>query len=173
MLLRVRAFTAASILCLLVLALPGCAAPEPAVAPTEAAPTAAATLSPTLPPTRPKTEPPMTTLPPTEAPVTEPPETLPTETQYAGLTFLSWSESVAPGGYGTATIQGHPNTEYAITVYYKSGPSKAKGLTPQTSGEDGIVTWQWKIGSSTSAGSFKITVTGGGETQTVSFTVTG
>ena len=49
----------------------------------------------------------------------------------------------------TITIQGKPNTEYDLDVYYKSGKSKAKGLEEKTSDSNGIVSWTFKIGGKT------------------------
>jgi len=55
--------------------------------------------------------------------------------------------------------QDHPGSGLHITVKYKSGPSHAAGLDPQTAGDDGTVTWSWKVGSSTTPGTWSIVVT--------------
>lgn len=130
--------------------------------------TLAATTEPTTFPTESSTQP--TTVPTTQ-PETEPTEAEPVETEYTGLTITDWSQTVSPGDTGFVTIQGKPGVTYTITVTYKSGPSKAKGLDPQAADDQGQVTWNWKIGSKTSSGTFSITVSGGGETQKVSFQV--
>lgn len=130
--------------------------------------TLAETTEPTTLPTESTTQP--TTVPTTQ-PETEPTEAELVETEYSGLTITDWSQTVSPGDTGFVTIQGKPGVTYTITVTYKSGPSKAKGLDPQAADDRGTVTWNWKIGSKTSAGTFSITVSGGGETRKVTFQV--
>lgn len=93
---------------------------------TQEVPTMAWTMAPTTQP--PTTEP--TTLP-TTAPTTEPTTVPTTEPAYGGLTVTDWSQSVKPGDTGYVEIQGKPGVRYSITVYYKSGASKAKGLDPK------------------------------------------
>lgn len=161
---------------ILALVLSGCARensnstlPEtPQSLPTTSAPETEPTTLPTEPTTLPTTQP--ATVPTTQ-PETEPTETEPVETEYTGLTVADWSQTVTPGDTGFVTIQGKPGVTYTITVTYKSGPSKAKGLEPKTADEAGTVTWQWKIGSKTSSGTFTITVSGGRERESVSFRV--
>lgn len=70
----------------------------------------------------------------------------------------------------TLSIQGKPNTEYRITVYYLSGPSKANGLNATKSDKKGKVTWSWKVGARTSEGEHRIVISGGGEKIETSFT---
>lgn len=170
---RILAFVLAS------LVLTGCASLRRQTALPETAqevPTTAWTMAPTTEPaTIPTTQPPTTepTTLPTTAPTTEPTTVPTTEPVYEGLTVTDWSQSVKPGDTGYAEIQGKPGVRYSITVYYKSGASKAKGLDPQTADDTGTAAWHWKVGSKTSPGTFRITITGGGETQTVSFTVLG
>jgi hypothetical protein len=113
---------------------------------------------------------------PSEPPATEPTDpaipTKPSEPEYDGLQILSWPETIGRNETGTVKIKGKANTEYKITVYYKSGPSSASGLEAKTSDADGYVSWSWKIGGRTSPGTFKIVLEGGGEKATVEFTVT-
>lgn len=107
---------------------------------------------------------------------TEPPETQPEEETQAPsqeeIRVLAWPETVGQNETATVTIQGLPNTTYSITVHYKSGPSAAEGLEDKTSDNSGQVSWSWKVGGRTSPGTFSITVSGGGETLTLPFTVT-
>lgn len=107
---------------------------------------------------------------------TEPPETQPEEETQApsqeGIQVLAWPETVGRNETATVTIQGLPNTNYSITVNYKSGPSSAEGLEDKTSDGSGQVSWSWKVGGRTSPGTFHITVSGGGETLTLPFTIT-
>ena len=149
---------------------------EPSAKPTEAItqptemptqPTEAPT-QPTEAPTQPTEVPTQPTEPPTQP--TEPP-TQPTEQQATVLQIVTWPEEISGGEAGTVTIQGKPNTAYSIEVYYKSGPSSAKGLEEKVSDAEGFVTWTWKVSKNTKPGDFKIVVTGGGETVEVPFSV--
>lgn len=107
---------------------------------------------------------------------TQPPESQPAgETQapsQEGIQVLAWPETVGQNETATVTIQGLPDTNYSITVNYKSGPSSAEGLEDKTSDGSGQVSWSWKVGGRTSPGTFHITVSGGGETITLPFTIT-
>ena len=83
---------------------------------------------------------------------------------------------VQPGTVGrnqkaTVAIIGQAGVTYDIDVYYKSGESSAKGLEDKTADEDGYVSWTWKVGASTAAGTYRIVISGAGETQTIYFTV--
>ncbi|MGN0999155.1 MAG: hypothetical protein ACI4PO_06345 [Faecousia sp.] len=151
---------------------PSASVPSTMEDPSEAAPTET-TVPATAPSetTPPATEPPETTTPATEPPEATAPATEPSTVESSGIVFLSWPETTARNQDATVTIQGAPNTTYSITVRYKSGPSTAKGLEDQVSDADGIVSWTWHIGGRTSAGTFTITVSGGGESETVNFTI--
>lgn len=87
------------------------------------------------------------------------------------LCVISWSETVGRNETASVTIQGKPGVEYDIDVHYKSGVSTAKGLENQIADADGKVTWTWKIGNRTAAGTYEIIITGGGETVTIEFAV--
>lgn len=131
----------------------------PATVPSATVPPTSATVSPTTVPT---TVPPITSIATT--PVT-------TEPLVSGILFIKWPETVSRNETAEVTIQGKPETEYTITVYYKSGPSSAKGLEAKTSDSSGRVSWFWKVGGKTSPGTFRIVVSGGGTQNTVHFTV--
>lgn len=107
----------------------------------------------------------------TEPAVTETTQPTQTEATEQVLVIVQWPQSIHRNEEGTVTIQGKPNTTYSIKVYYKSGPSTAKGLEDKTSDADGFVTWTWKVSSRTSYGDFKIVVIGGGETAEVAYSV--
>lgn len=145
---------------------------EPATQPAAQATTEPATQPTTQPPTEPATQP--TTQPPKEPatqPTTQPPTEPATQPANEGITFVSWPQTISRNETGTVTIKGKPNTSYTITVYYKSGPSTADGLEAKTSDGNGYVTWNWKIGGRTSFGTFKIVVSGGGDSQSVTFSI--
>jgi micrococcal nuclease len=71
---------------------------------------------------------------------------------------VSLSSPVVPFDDATIRIQTSPGAECAITVLYKSGPSKAKGLFPQTADGRGRITWRWRVGSNTTPGRWPIVV---------------
>ncbi|SHI13688.1 hypothetical protein SAMN02745823_02719 [Sporobacter termitidis DSM 10068] len=90
----------------------------------------------------------------------------------ASIELVNLTSPVKHGTNATITIKGQPNTDYDITVYYKSGPSTASGLTEKTSNSSGKVSWTWKVGTRTTPGTWTITISGGGQSETFDFTVT-
>lgn len=81
------------------------------------------------------------------------------------MTSLVYNNNMA-----SLTIQGKPNTEYSIFVYYSSGTSEADGLERKTSDSNGYVTWEWKVGPRTKAGSHRIVISDASDSLTVYFT---
>lgn len=81
----------------------------------------------------------------------------------AGLAVLSPPGSVARRSTASVTIQAPPGANCSITVRYKSGPSKAKGLDPRQAGPDGRVTWVWTVGSNTTPGDWPVIIRCGEE----------
>jgi hypothetical protein len=92
------------------------------------------------------------------------------------LTVESLTSPISRGSTASLTIKTAPGAQCTITVLYKSGPSSSAGLGPQTAGADAMVTWSWKVSSSTTPGTWSITVTaesgGGSNSLTISFQVT-
>lgn len=74
------------------------------------------------------------------------------------VSVVSLSSPVAPFTDATMQIQTTPGAACTITVLYKSGPSRAKGLFPQTADSRGRVTWRWRVGSNTTPGRWPIVV---------------
>ncbi len=72
--------------------------------------------------------------------------------------FLNAPLTVPRGAYGTLKVKTSPKTLCTIEVDYKSGPSKAAGLGAKTSDSAGNVSWTWKVGATTTRGSWPITV---------------
>ncbi|MCL2704459.1 MAG: hypothetical protein FWE91_12790 [Defluviitaleaceae bacterium] len=60
-------------------------------------------------------------------------------------------------------IYGRPGETYSITVLYKSGESRAAGVSGEnklkTAGEDGRVSWNWRVGTNTTPGIHWIIIT--------------
>lgn len=107
---------------------------------------------------------------PTEISTQSPTEThteIPTETptekpvEKYEIQLKSITSPVSRGQKATVEIIGKPNTKYTISVYYSSGPSEAKGLEPTVSDGDGLVSWTWTVGPSTSTGAKRIVVSDG------------
>lgn len=74
------------------------------------------------------------------------------------ISVVSLSSPVAPFTDATLQVQTTPGANCTITVLYKSGPSKAKGLHPQAADGKGRITWRWRVGSNTTPGRWAIVV---------------
>lgn len=88
------------------------------------------------------------------------------------ITVTSYTNSVSPGAYAFVEMQGLPNTEYNITVYYSSGESETEGLENKVSDENGYIRWEWKVGAKTKAGTYSIIISGNNQKTETQFTVT-
>ena len=128
------------------------------------------------------TEEPTTEEPTTEEPTTEKPTEKPTEKLVekhenkssqaeTTLEFTNVTSSVSAGSFASVSIHGAPNTTYSITVVYNSGISTASGLEDVTSDSNGNASWSWKVGTRTKSGTYPITVSGGGQSESTSFSV--
>ncbi|MFZ2741945.1 MAG: hypothetical protein WAX83_03530, partial [Ruminococcus bromii] len=87
------------------------------------------------------------------------------------LEFTNVTSSVSAGSFASVSIHGAPNTTYSITVVYNSGISTASGLEDVTSDSNGNASWSWKVGTRTKSGTYPITVSGGGQSESTSFSV--
>ncbi len=76
-----------------------------------------------------------------------------------GIEVMSLTSPINAGAYATLTIRTAPGAACTITVYYKSGASEAAGLGPQNADGNGTATWQWKVGTRTTPGTWRIVVT--------------
>lgn len=74
------------------------------------------------------------------------------------VALVSITSPVNHGNPATIAIKTAPGAACRITVSYKSGPSRAKGLTPKTSNSQGMVTWTWLVGSRTTPGTWPVSV---------------
>lgn len=109
------------------------------------------------------------TMPP--APVkTDPPKTEPSISDK--IILISFNSMFKRNEDASITIQGKPNTEYTIKVYYSSGASKAEGLENKTSDSNGLVSWTWHVGGKTNLGDNKrLVISGGNEKFETNFSV--
>jgi len=73
--------------------------------------------------------------------------------------LVSLTSPVSPGNPASITIKTVPSAQCRIRVQYLPGPSKAKGLIPQTADSEGQVTWTWRVGAQTTPGTWPIFVT--------------
>ena len=80
------------------------------------------------------------------------------------IQLMSITSPISKNKTATVEIMGAPNTEYSISVFYATGKSTAKGLESKISSGAGNVSWSWKIGASLKPGSYKIIISGGGDT---------
>jgi hypothetical protein len=62
------------------------------------------------------------------------------------------------GAYATLTVAVSPVRTCSITVYYRSGPSRAAGLYPKRGSR---ISWTWKVGTRTTPGRWPIIVSCG------------
>ncbi len=90
------------------------------------------------------------------SPVSATPEKL--ESDSADIKITSKPGKVANNDYASLTIQGKPNTEYTLKVYYTSKVSSAKGTGKMKSDAKGVCKWTWKVGASTKAGKHRIDI---------------
>lgn len=97
---------------------------------------------------------------------------MPPEVPASSIILLSVTETVKRGSEASLTIRGKPGVTYSIQVFYATTESTAKGLEPKIADENGFVTWRWRVGSRTKAGSHKIQISGDGDVLTLSFTTT-
>lgn len=91
------------------------------------------------------------------------------------LEILYVTSPVGRGQYANLQARTLPGATCTITVYYKSGPSRASGLYSKIADSEGLVSWSWRVGTRTTPGTWRIVVTAtkGGQTvtQTTFFTV--
>ncbi len=90
-----------------------------------------------------------------------------------GIAITSVTSPVALGGMATLTAQTSAGASCSIVYKHPSGKvSTAPGLTPQTAGSDGTVSWTWLISAGTRpAGTGTATVTCNGASAQTSLVI--
>lgn len=83
------------------------------------------------------------------------------------LSVISSTLTVSRRSYASVTVKAKPGARGTIAVDYKSGPSHAKGLDAQTANSQGLITWRWEIGSSTTVGTWPVHISANGKTITL------
>jgi hypothetical protein len=77
-----------------------------------------------------------------------------------GIVIVSIEPSpLRPGRKAKLTAIGEPNTKLTLTVWYKSGRSRAKNLGEKMTDEHGIVSWEWHVSGNTTPGTWELEVT--------------
>jgi len=77
-----------------------------------------------------------------------------------GIVIVSIEPSpLRPGRKAKLTAMGKPNAKLNLTVWYKSGKSKAKHLGEKMTDEHGVVTWEWHVSGNTTPGVWELEVT--------------
>jgi len=95
----------------------------------------------------------------------------PSPAAVSDVTIVSVTSPVDKGATASLTASAAPGAACNITVYYKSGPSKASGLEPKTTDASGRVSWQWRVGVNTTPGTWRIVVKCGDKSAETTFTV--
>jgi hypothetical protein len=108
---------------------------------------------------------------PSPSPKPTPPRSSPVPIR-TPITFVNGPLTAAPNQIVTLYVKTAKKTYCTIEVDYSSGASTAQGLTPKTSDASGNVSWTWKVGGSTKAGTWPITVSCGNSSAKTSIRVT-
>lgn len=95
---------------------------------------------------------------------------MPSETKNP-ITLVNFTDKRKGGQNATITIKGSPNTQYKISVMYKSGASTAKGMEEKVSDQNGNVSWTWKIGTNTEKGSYRVIISDGTNKEEYTLTI--
>lgn len=105
------------------------------------------------------------------APVAPAPGTAPAPVPAEGATVIKEPGTVAAGGNATVSVRTAPGATCSITVTYKSGPSKAQGLSPKRADATGAASWSWVVGRNTTPGTWPVTINCEGRSLETAVTV--
>ncbi len=83
----------------------------------------------------------------------------------AKLEIISSPTVLKRGETATVAVKGEPNRLCSIAVHLSSGVSKAKGLEPRETDENGFAAWTWQISPQIKPGEYRITVTCGDQSE--------
>lgn len=79
--------------------------------------------------------------------------------QLLEVKLVSLTSPVMAGASARLTVETVAGADCRISVRYRSGLSKARGLDPKAADAQGRVTWTWLVGTRTSPGAWPVTVT--------------
>jgi hypothetical protein len=74
---------------------------------------------------------------------------------FGAVRRISFTSSVSPNESAALVVAVSPRARCTIKVVYDTTVSHAQGLGPKTGTR---ITWRWKVGSATHAGSWPVTV---------------
>lgn len=78
-----------------------------------------------------------------------------TSSATASIKRVAFTAIVSPNDYARLEVSVRPRARCTIKVVYDTTVSHAKGLGPK---KGGSIVWRWKVGSSTHAGRWPVTV---------------
>ncbi|MBE7680944.1 TadE/TadG family type IV pilus assembly protein [Paenibacillus sp. P13VS] len=88
------------------------------------------------------------------------------------ITVLSKPEPAYIGNNATIKVQVEPGATANLTIFYKSGESTAKHIGWATADENGVIEWNWFVGTRTTEGTWTFVVeTADGSKTTTEFNV--
>ncbi|WJH30825.1 pilus assembly protein [Paenibacillus sp. CC-CFT742] len=88
------------------------------------------------------------------------------------ITVLSKPEPAYIGNNATIKVQVEPGATANLTIFYKSGESTAKHIGWATADENGLIEWNWFVGTRTTEGTWTFVVeTADGSKTTTEFNV--
>lgn len=93
------------------------------------------------------------------------------ETLSSNIDIISVTSPIQTKQVATLKARVTPGATASIIVKYKGGASSAAGLESKQADDEGIVSWSWKVGASTVAGTWSVTVTSNGDEVTTDFVV--
>ncbi len=79
------------------------------------------------------------------------------------LKIINAVSAVKHGGTGVITIQGIPNTLYNIKTSYNLKNKIVSVIQWRTTDRIGVTTFNWIVGNDTIAGTYPVTISGGGD----------
>jgi hypothetical protein len=74
------------------------------------------------------------------------------------VALVNVTSPAAPFSDARLDVKTVAEADCQISVLYKSGPSRAKGLVPRQADSVGRVAWVWRVGSNTTPGQWPIIV---------------
>jgi hypothetical protein len=74
------------------------------------------------------------------------------------VALVNVTSPAAPFSDARLDVRTVAEADCQISVLYKSGPSRAKGLVPRQADSAGLVAWVWRVGSNTTPGRWPIIV---------------
>lgn len=87
------------------------------------------------------------------------------------LQVVSAPQKVSPGSTSSVTMKGDPNTEYDMKILYSTATPMTNVKQTGISDSSGKLTFTWTVDTAVKSGTYSITLSGGGQSKMVTFTV--